>query len=148
MVDHTLNSGDGSFYAVNFSEKQKPNQRDQVELTSYPFKKTQGACVQFWYFIYLDGNSNQTLNFVVYRNNQPQTVWHVTGNQGIFWYLHKETIVSPESAWKFSFISDGQSTKGTIAVDDVLIDTSGPCRGTSGNSNTFNKKLINLLNGH
>ena len=133
MVDHTINTVDGSFFAVDFSQQQQ-NRRDQVELTSYSLGKTKGTCVQFWYF--MNGfNANQTLNFVVYQNNQPKTIWHATGNQGAFWYVHKETIVLPNLAWKFSFIADGLSTKGIIAVDDVTIDNSGPCKGTSGNAN-------------
>ena len=130
IVDHTLNSGDGSLFAVDFSQQQQ-NKRDQVELTSYFFAKTQGTCVQFYYF--MNGvNSNQTLNFAITQVNQQKIVWHVTGNQGAYWYVHRETIVSPELAFKLNFISNGQSTNGIIAVDDVTIDDSGPCRGTSG----------------
>ena len=129
MVDHTVNTIDGSFFAVDFSQQQQ-NKRDQVELSSYSLKKTQGTCVQFWY--YMNGlNSDHKLNFVVYLKNQPITVWHATGNQGSFWYVHRETIVS-EGQWKFGFVSDGKSTKGIIAIDDVTIDTLGPCKRTSG----------------
>ena len=131
IADHTINTVDGSFFAVDFSQQQQ-NRRDQVELSFYNLKKTKGTCIQFWYF--MNGfNANQTLNFVVYQNNQPKTVWHATGNQGAFWHVHRETIVLPNLSWKFSFIADGLSTKGIIAVDDVTIDSSGPCKWTSGN---------------
>ena len=133
MIDHTIHTGNGSFFAVDFWQKQQQHKRDQIELTSYLLQKTTGSCVQFWYYIWIGSNPNQTLNFVVYYNYQPKTVWHVAGNQGKFWYLHKETIVSQQLPWKFSFISDGESNGGIIAVDDVLIDTSGPCKGAAGN---------------
>ena len=129
MVDHTINTVDGSFFAVDFSQQQQ-NKRNQIELSSYSLGKTTGACVQFWYF--MNGlNSDHKLNFVVYVNYQPKTVWHATGNQGSFWYVHRETIIA-SGQWKIGFVSDGSSIKGIIAIDDITIDTSGPCKRTSG----------------
>lgn len=46
--------------------------------------------------------------------------------------IHRQTIISPDYLWKLSFSSSGSSTKGIVAIDDITIDASGPCRGRSG----------------
>lgn len=90
MIDHTLNTIDGSLFAIDLSEKSEKAEHHIDANFLYYEKQTKGACVQFWYF--MDGlNSNETLKLNADLTNDYnfENLWYASGNQGPFWHVHR-----------------------------------------------------------
>ena len=136
VVDHTLQTNYGSFYAIDYTQKQNSVTSSFGLDSNVLFKPTAGSCVTFWYLI-TELTTNQQLKFgyKITDQSEPKIVWSAIADQGPFWYIHKETIVSPGKEWKIYFQADNIGNKGIIAIDDITVDTKNPCKGTSGNIN-------------
>ena len=132
ISDHTMQTKDGSFYGVDYSSSQVSTGKT-VEVNTKYFPPTKGSCVTFWYL--MKAIDNQTLRLGIQKDNEasPKYIWYVTKQQGPFWYVHKETVVSRQN-WRVFLQASGQGTKGIIGIDDITIDFTKPCKGTAGKS--------------
>ncbi|CAF0724038.1 unnamed protein product, partial [Brachionus calyciflorus] len=138
--DHTYQTALGYYMHIEASYPQTPGQK--ARLISEKVKhNANGICLNFWYHAY--GDTINTLNVFTRKrgslSNQP--IWSMYKNQGDQWRPASITISEYED---FEVVFEGivgASYDGDIAIDDVFIDTKGPCRPIA--SCTFEDSLCN-----
>lgn len=138
--DHTYQTPAGYYMYIETSSPQMTG--DKARLISPTYKRhAGGVCVTWWYHAY--GSSIGSLN--VYSREKGQLsvspLWSISGNQGDMWRTASITV---NTIHDFEMVFEGvvgTSFTGDISLDDITIDTDGPCIRPG--SCTFETSLCN-----
>lgn len=114
---------------IEASSPRRPNEKARFISQQFTPVPVRGKCLQFWYHMF--GSDIGTLNVIQKTgpgNKSETLLWSLIGQQGTNWLLGKVSLskIPSKNFWIVFEGVRGNSYKGDIAIDDVLL-TNGDC---------------------
>ncbi|XP_060901043.1 MAM and LDL-receptor class A domain-containing protein 1-like [Labrus mixtus] len=149
-VDHTTNSTNGHYLYVDSSVGEWGDMSFVVSDVFPP--STRGHCLSFWYHMY--GNHVGTLRVYINDRNthtggneEGTLVWIEAGNKGDKWNEARVSIKHTEAFWFVFVYQRGMTTGGDVALDDIIILSSGCYTDPIGPTDHNNDMSVGLAVG-
>nr|XP_020490862.1 MAM and LDL-receptor class A domain-containing protein 1-like isoform X1 [Labrus bergylta] len=149
-VDHTTNSTHGHYLYVDSSVGEWGDMSFVVSDVFSP--TTRGHCLSFWYHMY--GNHVGTLRVYINDRNthtggneEGTLIWIEAGNKGDKWNEARVSIKPTEAFWFVFVYQRGMTTGGDVALDDIIILSSGCYTDPIGPTDHNNDMSVGLAVG-
>ncbi|XP_014680989.1 PREDICTED: MAM and LDL-receptor class A domain-containing protein 1-like [Priapulus caudatus] len=140
--DHTTNTTKGYFVYVDPLDND-PHKKGRLVSPTYDYTST-AECLDFWYHI---TNNTGVLNVYIKENNQiGSPLWSLSGDHGNMWRFAMVNLKPKSGSFQAvieGVISPNPNREGTLAVDDVWLDSS-PCPPMG--SCTFERHVCTFYN--
>lgn len=125
-TDHTYQTPEGYYLYIEASAPQTLGDKARI-ISKHYMKKPGGYCLNWWYHAY--GATIGSLSVYTRIRNElsAQPIWKIEKNQGNQWRAAAVTIIPDED---FQVVFEGvvgSSYDGDIAIDDIFMDSNGPC---------------------
>nr|XP_033506790.1 MAM and LDL-receptor class A domain-containing protein 1 [Epinephelus lanceolatus] len=134
-------TGEGYYMLITTSHNL--NTSSTARLVSFPQPAGQVICVSFKYHIF--GNSIGSLKFIAKRSGEAEiVVWMRSGTQGNKWRFADLTFNSDKPI-QFIIEAVVGGTQGSIAIDDIMVSSSGTGSCPAERECTFQGSLCGLL---
>ena len=132
-ADNTLKSKYGSYLIMKSPNERKANYRATIMSDRFDLQGTNGLCLEFYYYIFMDG-----AQLIVYKSESYeyiQKVKTITGSTNNNWVKVKLSLKPKSSSTQNMFIyiqgiASNPGTTSDIAIDDIIVKK-GLCDGNN-----------------